>query len=518
MLKSLFCEHSIHYLNHMKWILSNFATILSPCGRDTASTLNYFGMNKINLFAIAALMGIGVAGMHQSAFAASYRTESVVKAAALNEKDYTMATGLQLTYAGAPMLGKTVKYIPDATDASKGTLVLTGSFDMSAIPGIPEEFKKTIAGPGVIPGSPEFRLNVTLEAAADGKSSEFKGKSGNDFVTFSYAGSVNEETLILNITEAQLKNTALVGNWKPKPYIFDEIWQEVQSDPIHIVWESEENLDLLGTQIPLGSLLAMVTHLPLIDVPEEGEAPGKCASEKLVEVLKKLSFLNDGNITADVVTAEGKAVTSPLNTVQYVATGDNAFLLYLDPTAIAAADADAKKAPRAGEGEEPVQPELPDFSKILANVMAQVTPLLANGMPMVYEKSETGLFVGIDQQVLLPILKQNVVPILENEELIQMLCSILEEDPELGSLASMIPGIASGLAKVINTTTKIQIGLDLIDYTSGVECLPAEKSDASLRIETGRYNLAGERVNSDYEGVVIIRYNDGTAAKRIVRK
>lgn len=186
--------------------------------------------------------------------------------------------------------------------------------------------------------------------------------------------------------------------------------------------------------------------------------------------------------------------------------------------AIAAADAEVKKAPRAGEGEEPVQPEFPDFSKILSNVMAQVTPLLANGMPMVYERSDEGLFVGIDEQVLLPILKQNVVPILENEELIQMLCSMIEEDPDYGFMASMIPGIATSLAKVINTTTKIQIGIDLIDYTSGVECLPAEKSGSALRTETGRYNLAGERVSADYEGIVIIRYNDGTAAKRIVRK
>lgn len=475
-------------------------------------------MNKINSLAIAVLIGLGIAGMQPDVFAGSLATEKVAKSAALTEKDYTMASGLQLTYSGAPMLGKTVKFIPDATDATKGTLVLTGSFDMSVIPDIPEDFKKVVPAPGVIPGSPEFRLNVTLQPAADGKSQEFKGDEETDFLTFSYAGSVSDETLVLNITDAKLKNTALAGNWKPKPYIFDDMWQEVQSEPIRIVWESEEGLDLFGSPMPIADLLALVTRMPLIDVPEDGEGTGKNVSEKLCELLKQLSFLNDGNITADVVTAGGKAVTSPLNTVQYVVTGDNAFLLYLDPTAIAAADAEVKKAPRAGEGEEPVQPELPDFSKILANVMAQVTPLLANGMPMVYEKSDEGLFVGIDEQVLLPILKQNVVPILENEALIQMLCSILEEDPDYGAMAGMIPGIASSLAKVINTTTKIQVGLELIDYTSGVECLPAEKSDAALRTETGRYNLAGERVSADYEGIVIIRYNDGTAAKRIVRK
>ena len=62
-------------------------------------------MNKINSFAITVLIGLGIAVMQPDVFAASFRTETVARAASLTEKDYTTATGLQLTYAGAPMLG-----------------------------------------------------------------------------------------------------------------------------------------------------------------------------------------------------------------------------------------------------------------------------------------------------------------------------------------------------------------------------------------------------------------------------
>ena len=46
---------------------------------------------------------------------------------------FTGENGLQLTYNGAPMLGKKVTFTPDATNAQKATLRLEGEFGHSCI-------------------------------------------------------------------------------------------------------------------------------------------------------------------------------------------------------------------------------------------------------------------------------------------------------------------------------------------------------------------------------------------------
>ena len=38
------------------------------------------------------------------------------------------------------------------------------------------------------------------------------------------------------------------------------------------------------------------------------------------------------------------------------------------------------------------------------------------------------------------------------------------------------------------------------------------------RVETGRYDLNGRRVSDDYEGIVIVRYSDGSTRKLLSRK
>ena len=50
---------------------------------------------------------------------------------------FTGENGLQLTYNGAPMLGKKVTFTPDATNAQKATLRLEGEFDLRWVLSIP---------------------------------------------------------------------------------------------------------------------------------------------------------------------------------------------------------------------------------------------------------------------------------------------------------------------------------------------------------------------------------------------
>ena len=292
----------------------------------------------------------------------------------LAEKTYNDLTGLQLLYSGAPMMGKTVKFTPDPSDPSKATLVMNSSFDLSQIPGMPEELKEPLAGPGVLPGTPETTLEITLDDAGN-----FSGNGETEFLSYTYSGNVSESALQLSI-EGELNNTAVVGNWEPVPYYYNEDTWELESDPIKIEWVSEAGVELFeGYEMPMADLLKMLVALPLIE-NEDGTMLN--VSQKLNEAFKKASFLNDGNITASVVTAEGVSVDSPLNLSQYVLADNATMLLFLDPTAIAMADANTPKAVRrAAEGELPIDI---DINAILGNVLAQVGPMLSQGVPLSY--------------------------------------------------------------------------------------------------------------------------------------
>ena len=65
---------------------------------------------------------------------------------------FNSENGLQLTYNGAPLLGKKVTFTPDATEATKATLRLEGEFDLAGILKGQRSNMTSPTGPGVFPG------------------------------------------------------------------------------------------------------------------------------------------------------------------------------------------------------------------------------------------------------------------------------------------------------------------------------------------------------------------------------
>lgn len=129
---------------------------------------------------------------------------------------FNSENGLQLTYNGAPLLGKKVTFTPDATEATKATLRLEGEFDLTGILKGQRSNMTSPTGPGVFPGSPVTTLSVDL--SINGNQCTFSGVSETEYCTFSYAGKVTAGTMDLSFTDVTLKNTALAGTvWKPTP-------------------------------------------------------------------------------------------------------------------------------------------------------------------------------------------------------------------------------------------------------------------------------------------------------------
>ena len=358
---------------------------------------------------------------------------------------------LQLTYNGAPLLGKKVTFTPDATEATKATLRLEGEFDLAGILKGQRSNMTSPTGPGVFPGSPVTTLSVDL--SINGNQCTFSGVSETEYCTFSYAGKVTAGTMDLSFTDVTLKNTALAGTvWKPTPLANTE--DGGMDEPIHFVWKSgtKAAIEIFGhpSEIEINDLLLLALRFPLFD---DGSGDRVSVEQMLCSVLKDVTLGADGNIVAtymDAANGGTEWVTSPSNMAQYVVTGDNQLLLFLNPQAIMANVDNVEKSVRTV-----------DVGAILQQAIAELYPMLINGVPLTYTKEGNRMKVFLGTDLLLPLMKNIVAPLFEDEEFLNMVIEAMKSDPQFGGMAGMMVPTLKLLPEIIKNTTQLEIGLDL---------------------------------------------------------
>lgn len=364
---------------------------------------------------------------------------------------FNSENGLQLTYNGAPLLGKKVTFTPDATEATKATLRLEGEFDLTGILKGQRSNMTSPTGPGVFPGSPVTTLSVDL--SINGNQCTFSGVSETEYCTFSYAGKVTAGTMDLSFTDVTLKNTALAGTvWKPTPLANTE--DGGMDEPIHFVWKSgtkaAEIFSGHPSEIEINDLLLLALRFPLFD---DGSGDRVSVEQMLCSVLKDVTLGADGNIVAtymDAANGGTEWVTSPSNMAQYVVTGDNQLLLFLNPQAIMANVDNVEKSVRTV-----------DVGAILQQAIAELYPMLINGVPLTYTKEGNRMKVFLGTDLLLPLMKNIVAPLFEDEEFLNMVIEAMKSDPQFGGMAGMMVPTLKLLPEIIKNTTQLEIGLDL---------------------------------------------------------
>lgn len=364
---------------------------------------------------------------------------------------FNSENGLQLTYNGAPLLGKKVTFTPDATEATKATLRLEGEFDLSGILKGQRSNMTSPTGPGVFPGSPVTTLSVDL--SINGNQCTFSGVSETEYCTFSYAGKVTAGTMDLSFTDVTLKNTALAGTvWKPTPLANTE--DGGMDEPIHFVWKSgtKAAIEIFpgSSEIEINDLLLLALRFPLFD---DGSGDRVSVEQMLCSVLKDVTLGADGNIVAtymDAANGGTEWVTSPSNIAQYVVTGDNQLLLFLNPQAIMANVDNVEKSVRTV-----------DVGAILQQAIAELYPMLINGVPLTYTKEGNRMKVFLGTDLLLPLMKNIVAPLFEDEEFLNMVIEAMKSDPQFGGMAGMMVPTLKLLPEIIKNTTQLEIGLDL---------------------------------------------------------
>lgn len=360
---------------------------------------------------------------------------------------FNSENGLQLTYNGAPLLGKKVTFTPDATEATKATLRLEGEFDLAGILKGQRSNMTSPTGPGVFPGSPVTTLSVDL--SINGNQCTFSGVSETEYCTFSYAGKVTAGTMDLSFTDVTLKNTALAGTvWKPTPLANTE--DGGMDEPIHFVWKSGTKAAIHPSEIEINDLLLLALRFPLFD---DGSGDRVSVEQMLCSVLKDVTLGADGNIVAtymDAANGGTEWVTSPSNMAQYVVTGDNQLLLFLNPQAIMANVDNVEKSVRTV-----------DVGAILQQAIAELYPMLINGVPLTYTKEGNRMKVFLGTDLLLPLMKNIVAPLFEDEEFLNMVIEAMKSDPQFGGMAGMMVPTLKLLPEIIKNTTQLEIGLDL---------------------------------------------------------
>ena len=359
---------------------------------------------------------------------------------------FTGENGLQLTYNGAPMPGKKVTFTPDATNAQKATLRLEGEFDLNGILGkaksaAAREDVSMPTAPGVLPGSPVVTLPVDL--TINGDQCSFAGTSETDYCTFSYKGEVSAGAMELDLSEVKLKNAKLAGmTWKLEPY--DET-NSNETDPIYLVWEAEKKV--LGF-MPIESALKMALRMDLIAAGADNKIS---ATDMLGTVLQDVTFMEDGNIVAtykDAANGGTEWTKSPVNLAQYVVENDNQMKVFLNPAAIIAAVNNAGRAV--------------DVQAVIQQAIQMLYPMLVNGVPVAFGQTDDALSVYLNTELLLPLLKTLVVPLLSDEEVVAMLVELMKKDPDFGEMAGLAEPTLKAFPEIIESTTKVEIGLNFV--------------------------------------------------------
>ena len=226
-------------------------------------------------------------------------------------------------------------------------------------------------------------------------------------------------------------------------FTMDEETYEINSNPIHVVWESSANFNFLGSPMPVGDIIKLLMVMPLLN------DMSVTVPDMLSRLLTSVELREDGNIVANYMEDGETPATSSPNMVQYVIPAKNKMLVFINPQAVIAEDADSRSASRAL-----------DVNNLLNNILAQVAPMLSNGVPMATAQEGNALSVYMDTDLLLPLLKTNVLPLLRDEELVKQLVDMVASDPDMGMFAPMLPPMIASMGDVIEGTTKIEVGLN----------------------------------------------------------
>lgn len=377
---------------------------------------------------------------------------------------------VHLTMGDAAVAGQIVKFVPGTEPK---LIIESEPINLSElIAGAAAQSKADgdimLPTPGLIPGSPSVTIPLTLTGEAD--TCSFTGNTQTDYCTFNYTGAVGPNGVTLNISDVKLKNTSLAGTYAvPTDYIKEDMMGEPTIDDtrlFRIQWDSETKV--MGF-FPMSTIIRLA--LAMTTQPDaNGEAQPLPAL--YANILKNVTFGEDGSVTAVYCDTDKEGwpeATAPKGIASYVVKEDGTALVFINPIAVIANVAANASKSRAI-----------DMDAIMATLINDVLPMCQNGVPVSYGPAlvDTGdydenynpvfapsedpnaysFYLGTD--VLLPLLKV-AAPIIADDDVINMIVEAAKQDPTMGGMADMLPDILKTIPEIVDTTSKVEIGINL---------------------------------------------------------
>lgn len=371
-----------------------------------------------------------------------------VPGSSFEAKAYTATdNNFAVTVNGSAMLGKAAQFTP--TGDGKATITITGeNLDLGSL--MDNNPASTLKFPtaGVLPGSASTTLSVEL--IGDPDKCAFEGSGTSEYCTYSYSGSVTSDNLSINFTDVKLTNQSLAGKWNV-PESEGNFY-----NLFRVNWKSETLVNVFFP-MPIETIVSFALVMPLI--PTEGDDPVSVAT-MYEKVLDYVTFTEDGFITARYADTENDftMADAPKGVAQYVVESDNTIRVFLNPANIIAATVKLAQRSRSM-----------DIAALTEGLMTNLVPMLVNGVPLHYSASigdsdgnidETKTAFYLDTETLLPILK-TIAPVFQDEEVIKSIVDMASQDPNMASMAGMIEPLLTALPDVINTTSVVEIGVNL---------------------------------------------------------
>ena len=370
----------------------------------------------------------------------------------MEETTFNSTNGLELTYSGAPLLGKQALFAP-SEDNSKAVITLSGvDFSVDGMPFM-------LPGSGIIPGKEKLVLNVNLKS--EGDMVTFEGSDVIDGDSVSYKGSAHKSFLKLDL------NVVVPENPLTNKTIYFYQGKNTGSgfDPLILDWCYMKSLgfDFDGdgkpdmTEDHAFNLFSPMIGLKLIN--------GMSIPEFLYGVLSEVKFLPDGNIQALYKDdpSESSFKPSPLNIASYQFVEEGKIKLFLNPDLIAFTTSNVKTlSSRAGNE---------DLMTGIAQAVALIGECMKNGITMGYEKNDAGhLEFYLDDVTVSRPLLSIVVPILQQPSILGMLEPLVKNNLPEGLVImgipvspdfawNMISSFIKNTPKILEDTKYVKLGM-----------------------------------------------------------
>lgn len=389
----------------------------------------------------------------------------IIPGSTLEERTYYSTDNLTLTLDGAPLIGKMVTFTPAADGTATVTLSgepLNASEILGMLTKADDIILPTIPTAGVLPGSPSVSIPVTLEGDAD--NCTFSGSGETDYCTYSYSGAATLNTLEFNLSDVKLKNTSLAGTWTVPDFLRDpdDDSSGYFFNVARVEWEASKGAEIelfpgYAMEMPVETVVRMALALQFMT-----DENGKSASllQMLSKTLKNVKFGENGNITAVYLDTKTQEITeSPVGFAQYVVASDGTLRLFLNPGAIIANSLkNVEDNTRAA-----------DLTIVIENLLTQIIPMFTEGIPVSYgpaiideenNTTEDATAFYLDTKTLLPLFKA-FAPLMSDETFINSILDQLAADPSMAALSGSITGVLKSFPEIIDSTSKIEIGINL---------------------------------------------------------